>query len=72
MIVDNEGYLGDGNFQIKGYTPDLFQRTHEIVLDTKTTAIGNIVNDTEKYPSTFASLGLRSLSGLTTKRLLMI
>ncbi len=49
--VDNEGYLGDGNFQINGYTPDLYQRTHPIVLDTKTTnAEGNIVNDTTKYP----------------------
>ena len=58
--VDNEGYLGNGNFQINGYTPDLFQRTHPIVLDTKTTnADGNIVNDTTKYPSTFASSGLR-------------
>ena len=49
--VDNEGYLGDGNFQINGFTPDLYQRTHPIVLDTKTTnADGNIVNDTTKYP----------------------
>ena len=49
--VDNEGYLGDGNFQINGYTPDLYQRTHPIVLDTKTTnADGNIVNNTAKYP----------------------
>ena len=37
--VDNEGYLGDGNFQIDGYTPDLYQRTHEITLDTKTTNV---------------------------------
>ena len=48
--LDNEGYLGDGNFQIEGYTPDLFQRTHEIALDTKTTVSGNIVNDPNKYP----------------------
>ena len=49
--VDNEGYLGDGNFQIDGYTPDLYQRTHEITLDTKTTnAQSLIVNDTTKYP----------------------
>ena len=48
--VDNEGYLGDGNFQIDGYTPDLFQRTHVIPLDTKTTVSGNIVNDPNKYP----------------------
>ncbi len=49
--VDNEGYLGDGNFQINGFTPDLYQRTHPIVLNTKTTnADGNIVNDTTKYP----------------------
>ena len=50
--VDNDGYLGDGNFQIDGYTPDLFQRSHVITLDTKTTnADGNIVNNTAaKYP----------------------
>tara|TARA_Y100000356_G_scaffold95048_1_gene80437 strand:- start:775 stop:4341 length:3567 start_codon:yes stop_codon:yes gene_type:complete len=48
--LDNDGYLGDGNFQIEGYTPDLFQRTHEIPLDTKTTVSGNIVNDPNKYP----------------------
>ncbi len=48
--VDNEGYLGDGNFQIDGYTPDLFQRTHVIPLDTKTTVSGNIVNNSNKYP----------------------
>jgi predicted phage tail protein len=49
--VDNEGYLGDGNFQINGFTPDLYQRTHPIVLDTKTTnSDGNIVNNTAKYP----------------------
>ena len=48
--LDNEGYLGDGNFQIDGYTPDLFQRTHVIPLDTKTTVSGNIVNNSNKYP----------------------
>jgi predicted phage tail protein len=49
--VDNEGDLGDGNFQIDGYTPDLFQRTHTITLATKTTnSDGNIVNNTAKYP----------------------
>ena len=48
--VDNEGYLGDGRFQIDGYTPDLFQRTHSIPLDTKTTVSGNIVNNPNKYP----------------------
>ena len=48
--VNNEGSLGNGNFQINGYTPDLFQRTHEIELDTKTTVNGNLVNDSTKYP----------------------
>ena len=48
--VDNEGYLGDGNFQVDGYTPDLFQRTHVIPLNTKTTVSGNIVNNPNKYP----------------------
>ena len=49
--IDNEGYLGDGNFQLEGYTPDLYQRTHVLPLDTKTTnAEGNIVNNTAKYP----------------------
>ena len=49
--IENEGYLGDGNFQIEGYTPDLYQRTHTLTLDTKTTnAEGNIVNNTAKYP----------------------
>jgi predicted phage tail protein len=49
-VVDDQGYLGDGHFQINGYTPDLFQRTHEIPLDTKTTVSGNIVNNPNKYP----------------------
>ena len=49
--VGDDGYLGDGNYQIDGFTPDLFQKTHFVVLDTKTTnADGNIVNDTSKYP----------------------
>ena len=49
--IDNEGYLGEGNFQLEGYTPDLYQRTHALPLDTKTTnAEGNIVNNTAKYP----------------------
>ncbi len=48
--VDNDGYLGDGNFQIDGYTPDLFLRTPFIPLDTKTTVSGNIVNNSNKQP----------------------
>ncbi len=47
--VGDDGYLGDGNYQIDGFTPDLFQKTHFVVLNTKTTnADGNIVNDTSK------------------------
>ena len=47
----NEGQLGNGVFQIDGYTPDLFQRTHEIPLNATTTAAnGNIINDSSKYP----------------------
>ena len=49
--VDNDGYLGDGNFQIDGYTPDLFQRSHVFPLETKiTNSDGNIVNNPAKYP----------------------
>ena len=48
--VNNEGQLGNGNFQIKGYTPDLFQRTHEIKFTAKKTVNGIEVNDPDKYP----------------------
>ena len=72
--VDNEGYLGDGNFQINGFTPDLYQRTHPIVLDTKTTnADGNIVNDTTKYPINIRVIRTsQSVRNPTAKRLVMI
>ena len=48
--VNNDGNLGDGNFQIRGYTPDLFQRTHEIKFTAKKTVNGIEVNDPDKYP----------------------
>ena len=48
---DDAGYLGDGNFEIDGYTPDLFQRTHTITLKATTTnSDGNIINNPAKYP----------------------
>jgi predicted phage tail protein len=34
----NGVYLGDGNFEIRGYTPDLYQETRAIVLDTAKTS----------------------------------
>ncbi len=34
----NGVYLGDGNFEIRGYTPDLYQETKAIVLDVNKTS----------------------------------